>query len=231
MVRAYVAHCPSWEPERRPFLEENLKWTGFDDVVWVTTYPANDPFVLWLTQELGNYLSKEGISGLVKHLEMAKMFIDDPAYGEDDGAIFCDDDVVFTKNWKSAVEQIPAGFPFVNLSVGIHYNLLPNGQPLQLGANNGGCEVFWATKKFCRIFLDNVDARVGADHVFCGLLKYVGIPLYCIPVAQQTSPLIGRRPVDPASYKDYELNWFEFVKQFKPTGLVYEELWKKYLNK
>jgi hypothetical protein len=50
----------------------------------------------------------------------------------------------------------------------------------------------------------------------------VGHPLVCIPVAQQTSLL---EPKKSSLVFDQTLpNWIDFVKNFKPTGVKYEDL-------
>jgi hypothetical protein len=225
MTRIYVAHCPSYCPERRPVLEENLKSRGFKDVVWVTGYPANHPFVQWLQKRLGGHLTYGGISGLVKHLEAMRMFINDPT--APDGAIFCDDDSLFVKNWEEAIRQIPPNFPYVNLSVGVNFHFLPDAKPRQILYNNGGCDAMWKSKEFCRYVLDNIDARAGMDHVYFGMMNYLGHPTVCIPITQQTSLITGKAatPHDNDFVKYQE--WDYFVRNFKPTGVSYEALWNE----
>ena len=225
MVRVYVIHCPLWAPERRPMIEENLNKRGFTDVVWVTSYPAKHPFVLWLWERLGKHLGPPGISGLVKHLEAMRLFINDPT--SEDGAIFCDDDCLFVKNWKEALEQIPPNFPFVNLSVGVNFNILPDGKPINLGINNGGCEAMWKSKEFCGFLLQNIDARCGMDHVYGAMMRYLNVPLICIPIIQQTSLLVDQIKAENNESVPYHLSWFEFVNEFKPTGISYEDLWNE----
>jgi hypothetical protein len=222
MVRVYVIHCPLWCPERRPIIEENLSKRGFTDVVWVTGYPAKHPFVLWLWKRLGKHLGPPGISGLVKHLEAMRMFVNDPT--SENSAIFCDDDCLFVKNWKEALEKIPDNFPFVNLSVGINFHILPDGNPRIIETNNGGCEAMLKSKEFCKFLLQNVDARCGMDHVYKAIMKYMNLPLICIPIVQQTS-LLGEQIIcENNESVPYHLNWFDFINNFKRTGISYEEL-------
>lgn len=225
MTRIYVAHCPSYCPERRPVLEENLKSRGFKDVIWVTGYPASHPFVQWLQKRLGGHLNYGGISGLVKHLEAMRMFINDPT--SPDGAIFCDDDALFVKNWEDAIRQIPPNFPYVNLSVGVNFHFLPDAKPRQILYNNGGCDAMWKSKEFCKYVLANIDARAGMDHVYFGMMNHLGHPTICVPVTQQTSLLTGKKSTSyDNDFKEFE-SWKTFVTNFKPTGVSYEELWNE----
>lgn len=222
MVRLYVTHCPAWAPERRTILEQNLKSRGFKDVVWVTSYPASHPFVRWIRERLGKHFCTGRMSGFVKHMEAMEMFVNDPS--SEDGAIFCDDDCLFIKDWESALKQIPPGYPFVNLSVGVNWHILPDGKPRDLGGNNGGCEAIWKSKQFCKLLLDNTDARSGLDHVYGAMIKYIGYPLVCIPIAQQTSLLcenkfeIIKDEIEPIQ------DWQEYLRNFKPTGLKWQDL-------
>lgn len=222
-MRLYVKHCPKACPERRPVLEAHLKDRGFTDVKWITGYPVTHPFVQWLHTRLGQYLSPSCISGLVKNLESCKALVDDPTV---DSALFCDDDAVFIKDWESNI-QIPQGIPFVNMSVGVNFHILPDGQLSQLN-NNGGCEVIWMTKDFARVVLENVDGRSGIDHVYFALLRALGLPLLCSPIAQQTSILSPNKTSleNSEKYQPAE-SWNDFVSNFKPTGLNYLVLWNE----
>ena len=224
MVRLYVTHSEEWSPERRPILEQNLKSRGFTDVVWVTSYPATHPFVKWLYVRTGKHLNTSRISGLVKHLEAMRMFTEDPAFGPQDGAMFCDNDALFIKDWQKGIDKIPKGFPYVNLSVGVNFHFLPDGQPREIMENNGGSEAYWLTKDFAKFALQHVDARMGGDHVFCGMMKLLGYPVMCIPIAQQTSIITDNRSAKIEEETIPFDDWKHFVHNFKPTGLSYEAL-------
>jgi hypothetical protein len=156
-------------------------------------------------------------------MEGLQHFVNDPTVTE---ALFCDDDVVFIRDWKTKFKTYP-GIPFINASVGVNFSILPDGELRQLN-NNGGCEAVWMTKPFAQFILNNVDARGGLDHVYFGLVRHAGLPLLCSPVAQQTSLLHSKRGRLPntGEYQP-ELPWHEFVNSFKPTGLVYSELWNE----
>jgi hypothetical protein len=221
-MRLYVKHCPEACPERRPLLEQHLKERGFTDVHWVTEFSVNNPFVPWVFTRLGKRLSLAGVSGLVGTLEALQRFVDDPTINS---AMFCDDDVVFIKDWEQKL-NIPPGIPFINASVGVNFHILPDGCLQQLG-NNGGCEVAWMTKDFARVVLDNVDVRSGLDHVFFALLRMFNIPLLCSPVAQQTSILLPKKPVIEHVEKPHEETWSDFLIHFKPTGIKYLDLWNE----
>ena len=222
-MRLYVKHCPIACPDRRRVLEEYLTARGFTDVKWVTKYPVSHPFVQWLHARLGKHLSPSCISGLVKHLEACLDLVNDPTV---DSAILCDDDVVFLKDWKEKL-QIPQGAPFVNVSVGVNYQVYPDGQLRQLN-NNGGCEAVWMTKEFARVVLRNVDARAGIDHVYFALVRALGFPLLCSPIAQQTSSLEPRKSSLEISEKYQPPRpWYEYVSDFKPTRLDYVSLWNE----
>jgi|LakMenE01Jun11ns_1017448.scaffolds.fasta_scaffold9959611_16 hypothetical protein len=225
MTRIYVIHCPAYCPERRPIIENNLISRGFKDIVWVTGYPASHPFVKWLQKRLGGHLNYGSISGLVKHLEAMRMFIDDP--NSPDGAIFCDDDSLFVKNWQEAIDKIPPNFPYINLSVGVNFHFLPDAIPREITFNNGGCDTMWKSKEFCRYVLQNIDARAGMDHVYFGMMRHLGLKTICIPVAQQTSLLTGKASTSYDNDFTPFQHWHIFVNNFKPTGVCYEELWNE----
>lgn len=222
-MRLYVKHCPNACPGRRPILEQHLEERGFTDVKWITGYPVTHPFVQWLHKRLGQHLSPSGISGLVKNLESCKALADDPTL---DSALFCDDDAVFIKDWETKM-QIPPEIPFVNMSVGVNFQILPDGR-LRHIQNNGGCEVIWMTKEFARIVIKNVDARSGIDHVYFAILRMLGYPLLCSPIAQQTSLLEPKTSAldNVPQYQPLE-SWVDFINNFKPTGLDYTALWNE----
>jgi hypothetical protein len=71
-MRVYVKHCPNSCPQRRKLIEDHLTSRGFTDVKWITDYPRNHPFVVWLHRRLGKELSSSNISGVVKQLEACK---------------------------------------------------------------------------------------------------------------------------------------------------------------
>jgi hypothetical protein len=115
--------------------------------------------------------------------------------------------------------QIPPGVPFVNMCVGTNFHILPDGQLRQLN-NNGGCEVVWMNKSFARVILDNVDARAGIDHVYFALIRDLGYPLLCSPIAQQTSILEPKKSSfihEPDCVA--KQTWVEYINNFKRTGL------------
>jgi hypothetical protein len=131
-----------------------------------------------------------------------------------------DDDIVFIKNWNVPLPD-PSECMYVNMSIGVNFHIFPDAKPQYIG-NNGGAEVYCFTREFAQLFLDNVDTRQSGDIVIHGLLRHVGHPLVCIPVAQQTSLL---EPKKSSLVFDQTLpNWIDFVKNFKPTGVKYEDL-------
>lgn len=216
MPKLYVLHCPVSCGHRRPALEEHLTKRGFTDVEWITDYDANHPYVQWLHKRLGGKGSPAHISGFVKGMEMFRRVVHDKC--PDKWFWKCDDDVVFIKNWNV---PIPDELMYVNMSVGVNFHILPDARPQYIG-NNGGAEVFCFTRKFAQLFLDNVDTRQSGDLVIHGLLRHIGHPLVCIPVAQQTSLL---QPKQSSLVVDETLTpWAEFVQNFKPTGVKYEDL-------
>ena len=221
IMRLYVKHCPLTCADRRPILEQHLKERGFTDVKWITGYPADHPFVEWLYLRLGKYCNPYLISGIVKNFVALEDLVNDPTI---DSALFCDDDVVFIKDWEEKM-KIPKGFPFVNLSVGVNYNILPDGQLRQL-QNNGGCEFVWLSKDFARFILQNVDSRETIDHVIFAMVRFLGFPLLCSPVAQQTSLLDPKKSSLDHKSKNTG-NYVDYVINFKPTGLDYTELWNE----
>ena len=222
-MRLYVKHCPLACPQRRPLAEKHLKDRGFTDVKWITCYPVDHPFVQWLHVRLGEYTSPPAISGLIKNLEAFKDLAEDPTISS---AMFCDDDAVFIKDWKTKMD-LPDGIPFVNLSVGVNFEILPDGKLRQL-QNNGGCEVFWASRDFARFVTRNVDARFGLDHVFFAMMHFFRFPVLCSPIAQQTSILEPRPPsIETASKYTPTETWDSYVVNFKPTGLDYTQLWNE----
>jgi len=154
-----------------------------------------------------------------------KMFVEDPTTS--DGAIFCDDDTLFVKNWKDAIEQIQPGMHFVNLSVGVNFHFLPDAKPRVITANNGGCEAYWKSKDFCRFVLANVDGRAGMDHVRFAMMNHLGLPTFCIPIAQQTSLLTGKSYNSNEHEQTIYEPWDQFIRHFKPTGLSYVDLWNE----
>ena len=209
-------HCPVSCGHRRPVLDEHLKKRGFTDVEWITDYAADHPYVKWLHERLGGTTSLAHISGLVKFTETCRRIVHDK--GPDKWFWKGDDDIVFIKNWNV---PIPDGLIYVNMSVGVNFHILPDARPQYIG-NNGGAEVICFTREFAQLFLDNIDTRQSGDIVIHGLLHYIKHPLVCIPVAQQTSLL---EPKQSTLEVDHTLtHWVDFVQNFKPTGICYEDL-------
>lgn len=209
----YIKHCPLTCGSRRSPLEKHLSTRNVKDPVWITDYPKNDPYVIWMHNRLGITMNLGFTSGLVKTLETLRMFV----LSNEKSAFFADDDVVLVKNWDSF--PIPDR-PYVNMSVGVNFSILPDGKQRIIG-NNGGCELMYMTKEFAQYMLDNVDARQPIDVVIHGLMKHAKTQLVCVPVAQQTSIL----ELESSSLGDSGTpSWIEFVRNFKPTGIRYEEL-------
>jgi hypothetical protein len=221
-MRLYVKHCPFACPERRPILEKHLEERGFTDVVWVTDYSKHHQFVHWLHEKFNKSLHIEGISGLVKLYECILMFLEDESAG--DHAIFCDDDVVFIDGAKDAINSV-VNYPFINLSIGIWFNMLPRKDLILNNTwNNGGSEAVLMRRDFCEFLIKNFDMRRGMDIVFGAIIYHNNLKLYMLPLAQQTS-LITRATNcnDPTSFED----WTEFFVSYTPTGISYLDLWKE----
>jgi len=70
--------------------------------------------------------------------------------------------------------------------------------------------------------LDNIDTRQTFDIVIHGLLRHMGHPLVCIPVAQQTSLLEPKQST--LKFDETLTPWVQFVQNFKPTCIKYEDL-------
>ena len=212
----YVSHCPVSCGQRRPVLEEHLKKRGFTDVEWITDYSTEHPYVKWLHERLGGTTSLAHISGIVKGYEMFRRVARDK--GPDKWFWKGDDDIVFIKNWNVPV---PDELMYVNMSVGVNFHILPDARPQYIG-NNGGAEVFCFTREFAQLMLDNIDTRQTFDIVIHGLLHHIGHPLVCIPVAHHTSLLEPRKST--LEVDQTLMPWVQFVQNFKPTGIKYEDL-------
>jgi hypothetical protein len=216
MPKLYILHCPVACGDRRPVLEEHLKKRGFTDVEWITDYSADHPYVQWVHKRLGGKGSPSNISGVVKGMEIFRRVTRDKS--PDKWFWKGDDDVVFIKDWNV---PLPEQLIYVNMSVGVNFHILPDAKPQYIG-NNGGAEVFCFTRELAQLFLDNVDIRQSGDIIIHGLLKHIGHPLVCIPVAQQTSLLEPKKST--LVFDQTLVPWIEFVKNFKPTGIKYEDL-------
>ena len=210
----YVKHCPVSCPERQKRVEQHLMSRGVRDLTWMTDFPKDHPFVIWLQQKLNIKSGLAFTSGLVKTLESFRHLV----RSDKKAAFFVDDDVVLVKDWNKA--PIP-DFPFVNMSVGVNFSMLPDGKPRIIG-NNGGCEMVYVTREFAQLVLDNVDARQTIDIVIHALVMHSKFPLVCVPVAQQTS-IIEPKSSSLGSSSNLQ-NWIEYIRNFKPTGVRYEDL-------
>lgn len=210
----YVKHCPISCPERREKVEKHLCSRGVTDLIWMTDFPKDHPFVTWLHDRLEVQSGPAFTSGLVKTLEAFRHLV----HSGEKAAFFVDDDVVLVKHWNKV--PIP-NFPFVNMSVGVNFNMLPDGIPRYVH-NNGGCEMIYVTREFAQLILDNVDARQTIDIVYHALVMYSNFPLVCVPVAQQTSLLEPKNSSLGASGISH--NWIHYIRNFKPTGIRYEDL-------
>jgi len=209
----YVKHCPVSCPERKQKVSRHLQYRGVTDLVWITEFPKDDPYVVWFHNKLKISCNIAFTSGLVKTLESLRHFVQ----SDKKSAFFVDDDVVLIKDWRK--HPIP-NLPFVNMSVGVNFGILPDGNPRMIG-NNGGCEMTYITREFAKLILDNVDVRQTIDIVIHALVNYSKFPLVCVPVAQQTSLL---EPKTSSLGNSGILNWIDFVNNFKPTGVRYEDL-------
>jgi len=209
----YIKHCPETCQPRRVSLEKHLASRNVKNHIWVTNFSKNDPYVIWIHNKLDVKTNIAFTSGLVKTLETLRNFV----RTNEKSAFFADDDVVLVKNWDSV--PIPE-LPYVNMSVGVNFSMLPDCKPRVVG-NNGGCELVYMTREFAQYILDNVDTRQTIDIVIHGLVRHAGFPLVCVPVAQQTSLL---EPKNSSLGDSGMNNWVQFVQNFKPTGVRYEEL-------
>jgi hypothetical protein len=216
MPKLFILHCPKSCGHRRPILEKHLSERGFTDVEWITDYDVNHLYVKWMHHALGETCSLAHISGLVKGLEMFRRVVHDTS----DTKWFWkgDDDIVFIQDWKV---PLPNDLWYVNLSVGVNFQVVPNAKPQYIG-NNGGAEVFCFTREFAQLFLDNVDIRQTGDVVIHGLLNHIRHPLICIPIAQQTSLLEPKSST--LEFQSHLQEWKEYIAEFKPTGIRYEDL-------
>ena len=216
MPKLFILHCPKSCGHRRPVLEEHLAERGFTDVEWITDYDVNHPYVKWMHHALGETCSLAHISGLVKGLEMFRRAVHDKT----DTKWFWkgDDDIVFIRDWDV---KLPDKLWYVNMSVGVNFHFLPDGKPKSC-ENNGGAEVFCFTREFAQLFLDNVDVRQTGDIVVHGLLRSIKHPLIHMPVAQQTSLLEPKKST--LEFQSQLQDWKEYIREFKPTGVKYEEL-------
>jgi hypothetical protein len=209
----YIKHCPETCQHRRETLEKHLVERNVKNQIWVTNFSKRDPYVIWIHNKLDVKTNVAFTSGLVKTLEALRNFV----RTNEKSAFFADDDLVMIKNWESF--PIPE-LPYVNMSVGVNFMMLPDGKPRVIG-NNGGCELVYMTREFAQYILDNVDTRQTSDIVIHGLVRHAGFPLVCVPVAQQTSLL---EPTKSSLGESGISNWVQFVDQFKPTGIKYEDL-------
>ena len=209
----YIKHCPETCQSRRESLEKHLATRNVKNQIWMTDFSKHHPYVIWLHNKLDVKTNIAFTSGLVKTLETLRTFVQ----SNEKSAFFADDDVVLIKNWNSF--QIP-DIPYVNMSVGVNFSMLPDGKPRVIG-NNGGCELIYMTREFAQYMLDNDDVRQTIDIVIHGLVRHAGFPLVCVPVAQQTSLL---EPKNSSLGSSGMSNWIQFVQNFKPTGVRYEEL-------
>lgn len=210
----YIKHCPETCSSRREPLLRHLASRNVNNQIWMTDFPKRDPYVIWLHEKLDVKQNIGFTSGLVKTMEALRHFVQS---GEK-YAFFADDDVVLIKNWN--LYPIP-DIPYVNMSVGVNFSILPDGKPRIIG-NNGGCEMVFMTREFAQVILDNVDSRQTIDIVIHGLVKHMKFPLMCVPVAQQTSLLEPKS--SSLGNSEISQSWIDFVTHFKPTGVSYENL-------
>jgi hypothetical protein len=150
------------------------------------------------------------------------MFIEDETAG--DRAIFCDDDVVFIDGAKDAINSADF-YPFINLSVGICFQIYPTKQVIENDTwNNGGAEAVMISRDYCKFLIQNFDLRAGIDHVLAAPLYHRSLKLYMIPIAHQTSILTKVTNFNDPISKEI---WTDFVLKYIPTGINYLELWKE----
>jgi hypothetical protein len=219
MTKLFIMHCPVTCGERRPGLEKHLKDRGFMDVEWITDYSTDHSYVRWLHKRLGEKASLAHISGLIKGLEMFRKVARDTSNTK--WFWKGDDDIRFIKHWDK-VQHVPdERLMYVNLSIGVNFGILPDGKPRLIG-NNGGAEVFCFTREFAQLFLDNIDIRQSGDILIHAFMNHIGHPLVCVPIAHQTSLLETKTS---SLVIDNKLTpWIDFLKNFKPTGVRYEDL-------
>lgn len=210
-------------PERKQGLEKHLKDRGILDVFnvhFVTDYTKDDQFVLWVHEFYSPHVSVGGVSGFIKLCKILDMFIET-------GHAHCmisDDDVVFIKDWKTHFDKIQFGF-FNCMSLGVNFHVLPDGTQKFTG-NIGGCECSVVSREFAQFFLRNIDFRQAADIVVSAMLISRNEPLVITPICQQTSILEVRNNNNGATR--YEKDWITFIKTYKPSGLVYDQLVREF---
>lgn len=223
MVRLYVKHCPIYCSGRRQPMEKHLQERGFTDVIWFTKYSKYHLFNQFVHEKFDKCISIEGLSGLIKLYECLLLFLDDETAG--DHAIFCDDDIVFIEGSKDIIDTLPP-YPFINLSIGVSFSILPNHSIYENNTfNNGGSEVVRISREFAKFIVSNFDLRMGMDHVYTGMLLYNNLKLYMCPIAQQTSILVR---CEQSTYRTIGKGEIEnFIFNFRPTGINYLDMWNE----
>ncbi len=224
-MKYYIVHGV---PSRRERLETHLRERGvhdyFEDVIWVTDFPHDDPFVHWIQYTVARNVSKKALSGFIKFCTVLRMFLADET---NEYAVSSDDDVVFIKEWKERLEDADTDKFFTCLALGVNFHMLPDGKTKFTG-NIGGCECIMISKKFAKFFLDNIDFRQATDIVISGMLLHHKLPLEITPICQQTSFLENNTSTIEHGETKYETDWITFVTTYTPSGLSYFELLSEY---
>ena len=198
--------------DRKAPLVEHLNSRGITNIDWVDGFSIHHPFVKWWSEKIGPEFSLNYVSSLVTGLEGFLRFVE----SGDEFASFCDDDVVVIRDFAKV--EIPL-LDFVNLSVGVMFHVLPDGQRQHI-MNNGGCEMFLMSRKFAEFILNNVDPTIPSDIMIFCLLDVYGKIAISMPVAQQTSIITKSVPIT----HERSMNWLDIWRNFKPTGVRYEDI-------
>jgi hypothetical protein len=208
---------------RREGLERHLKTRGIGEhfkIIWNTDWDKDHPFVLWLKNVVAPHVSVELLSNHVKAFESMKKAVED----NQDFFMCVDDDVVFPENFLELLQKVPLK-PMNIVSMGINYHIPYSGVTTVTG-NVGGLECFIMSKEFAKFILDNIDFEQALDIVIGAVMARSGMQLAVTPICHQTSLLTPRYSSHQSG--NYKKDWKEYTHTYKPSGLTYSSLKKKF---
>jgi hypothetical protein len=176
-MKHYIIHNDALT-ERRESLQKQLDKFGITDVEWVTTFPANHPFVYVVKERLSSVLPLGYISCSLKHYDALRRIVNE---GIQEAIVFEDDVIISDFYDESKLIQ----YPYIKLGRGPPDCQLSLGSTPHKVPNPGGSEAYYVTADFAREYLKNVTFMENVDmEQYSFLLRSRLLPI-CIPMCYQ----------------------------------------------
>ena len=225
-MRYYVLHYPK-QPERKIALLKQFEEYNIENVTWVEDLNKDDPFIAWVKEKTKSNMPLGHVSANVKHYKI----LYDMVQNDIDEAIIFEDDVVFDPEFRKLNFDIfPRELGFLRLGIGVHLKYsekMYSAENFVTITNPGGCECYWMTKRFAKLFIEYANFDFSMDMVQMGFMgTVINKPMKLLPVCYQTS-IFNSETSETGTCSD--VHWMDYCSKFlELENYSFPSLWKEY---